>query len=84
MYLFSEKRWVSVETENVMLLHWGHPEPQQDTYLPEAVVRHIEMLNLCFRRNMKIRTEKAKDHCYLDVDSPQVQYDYNEYKTKFN
>jgi len=35
-------------------------------------------------RNMKIHMEKAKDHGYLDVDSPQVEYDYNEYKSKLN
>ena len=33
---------------------------------------------------MKIHMEKAKDHGYLDVDSPQVEYDYNEYRTKLN
>ena len=31
------------------------------------------------RRKLLIHMEKARDHGYLDVDCPAVDYDYNDY-----
>ena len=36
------------------------------------------------RRKMQVHMEKAKDHGFLDIDAPQVEYDYNEYVEKKN
>ena len=54
--------------------------------MPEAMVRlsglkMIGISNVCVvtRRKMQIHMEKARDHGYLDVDCPSVEYDYRDY-----
>jgi len=49
-------------------------------------ILHPNKTHICQKqwRNLKIHMEKAKDHGYIDVDSPQVEYDYNEYKKQLN
>ena len=38
-------------------------------------------LNL-YRRKLKVHMEIAKDHGYLDVDVPRLEYNYTEYVPK--
>ena len=37
-----------------------------------------------FRRKMRVHMEIAKDHGFLDIDAPQIEYDYNEYNKNLN
>ena len=36
-------------------------------------------ISVVTRRKMQIHMEKARDHGYLDVDCPSVEYDYRDY-----
>ena len=42
-----------------------------------VIVNNID--DLLSRRKLLIHMEKARDHGYLDVDCPAVDYDYNDY-----
>ena len=39
----------------------------------------ISNVSVVTRRKMQIHMEKARDHGYLDVDCPSVEYDYRDY-----
>ena len=39
----------------------------------------INNVSVVTRRKMQIHMEKARDHGYLDVDCPSVEYDYRDY-----
>ena len=42
------------------------------------------MIKNVSRRKMQVHMEKAADAGFLDIDAPQVEYDYNEYIKKKN
>jgi len=49
-------------------------------------VLHPNKTHICQKqwRKMRVHMEIAKDHGFLDIDAPQIEYDYNEYNENLN